>query len=119
MIEENSGAIIHICNRRDWEAALKTGTYQADSLASSGFIHCSLPSQILTVANHYFQGQKDLILLWIDPHRLHAEVRWETAETGIFPHVYGPINVDAITAVLDFPPDKDGIFRSVPGVISE
>ena len=119
MIEQNSGAIVHICSRSAWEAALKSGTYQAESLVASGFIHCSLPSQILGVANRYYQGQNDLVLLWIDPHRLQAEVRWEAGEAGIYPHVYGPINLESVTAVLDFPPDKDGVFRTVPGILSE
>jgi uncharacterized protein (DUF952 family) len=119
MIEENSGAILHICSRSDWETALKMGVYQADSLTASGFIHCSLPSQILGTANRYYSGRVDLMLIWIDPHHLKAEVRWEAGDVGIFPHVYGPINLEAVTAALEFPPDKDGVFRSVPGIVSE
>ncbi len=119
MIEQNSGAILHICSRSDWQAALKRGVYQADSLSDSGFIHCSLPSQILGTANRYYSGRKDLMLVWIDPHHLKAEVRWESSDAGVFPHVYGPINLEAVTAVLEFSPDQDGVFRSVPGILSE
>jgi uncharacterized protein (DUF952 family) len=107
--------IVHICSRSDWEAALRCGPYQADSLAASGFIHCSLPSQVAGVANRYFAGRKDLLLLWIDPDRLNAEVRWEASDSEIFPHVYGSIELEAVTAALDFLPDDDGVFRSLPG----
>ncbi len=117
MTEHDSGTIMHICAGSEWVAALKNAAYRADSLAESGFIHCSLPSQILGVANRYYAGRRDLVLLWIDPNRLQAEVRWEASEDGIYPHVYGPINVDAVTAALDFLPDKDGVFRSVPGIV--
>jgi uncharacterized protein (DUF952 family) len=106
--------IVHICSRSDWEAALKCGVYQAESLADSGFIHCSLPSQALDVANRYFPGRKDLLLLWIDPGKLTAEVRWESSDSEIFPHVYGPIELNAVTATLDFPSDEDGVFRRLP-----
>ena len=107
--------IVHICSRTDWEAALKCGSYQADSLAASGFIHCSLPSQAPDVANRIFSGRKNMLLLWIDPDKLKAEVRWEASDSEIFPHVYGPIELEAVTAILDFPPDNDGVFRSIPG----
>ncbi len=125
MFEVDSGAIIHICSRSDWQAALDQGAYQADSLGTSGFIHCSLPSQILGTAKRYYSGRIDLVLLWINPLHLKAEVRWEAGDTGIpgdasiFPHVYGPINLDAVMAVLDFPPDADGVFRVVPGIMPE
>jgi uncharacterized protein (DUF952 family) len=119
MIEHNSGAILHICSHSDWEIALAEGAYQADSLPMSGFIHCALPSQVLAVANNIYAGRTDLVLLWINPHHLKAEVRWEASETGIFPHVYGPINLEAVSAVLDFHPDEDGVFRIVPGILPE
>jgi uncharacterized protein (DUF952 family) len=119
LIEQDSGAIVHICSRSDWAAALKKWTYQADSLAAIGFIHCSMPSQVLGTANQYFPGRTDLMLVWVDPHHLEAEVRWEAGDAGIFPHVYGPINLEAVTAVLDFPPDEDGVFHTVPGILAD
>jgi uncharacterized protein (DUF952 family) len=88
--------------------------YTLPSLQVEGFIHCSKKSQVLRVANLYYNNRNDLILLSIDPERLEREVRWEAGTDKadeLFPHVYGPINLDAIEEVLALKPEADGTFR--------
>lgn len=103
--------ILHITTRQAWEDALRRGEYRAPSLEAEGFIHCSLPGQVVRVANALFRGQRGLVLLCIDPARLRAEVRYEALGTAEpFPHVYGPIDLDAVVRVVDFPPGPDGTF---------
>ena len=65
--------ILHLCPADDWKTALEVGLYTAASLAAEGFIHCSMPEQILGVANRYFSGDTGLVLLWIDSEKLAAE----------------------------------------------
>jgi uncharacterized protein (DUF952 family) len=108
--------ILHICNSSEWQAALVKNEYRAGSLESDGFIHCSQPGQILAVANDYFSGENDLVLLWIDPRKVIPEIRWEEVGGQVFPHIYGPLNTDAVVAALPFPADEDGLFRSLPGM---
>ncbi|MGD8454804.1 MAG: DUF952 domain-containing protein [Anaerolineales bacterium] len=103
--------IYHICQRKDWEAAQEIGGYRADSLESEGFIHCSGEDQVAEVANFIFKGMDDLVLLHIAVDKLQSELRWEESEGGEFPHIYGPIGLDAVTAVVDFAAGEDGIFR--------
>jgi uncharacterized protein (DUF952 family) len=79
-----------------------------------GFIHCSRPDQVLEVANRFYAGAVGLVLLWIDPLKLTSEIRWEAADGDVFPHVYGPLNLDAITWVDDFQPDANGVFCTLP-----
>jgi uncharacterized protein (DUF952 family) len=72
------------------------------------------------VANTWFRGQADLVLLCIDRARVDAEIRDENLEGGEqrFPHVYGPLPLAAIVHVAELPPQPDGTFRlpaSVPG----
>jgi uncharacterized protein (DUF952 family)/RimJ/RimL family protein N-acetyltransferase len=113
----SSSYIVHLCQRTAWQEAQAQGEYRGEgSLEMEGFIHCSRPDQILRVANSFFQGKPDLELLWIDPTRLRAEIRWETADGDRFPHIYGPLNLDALLAVRDFAPDADGVFRNIPGI---
>ncbi len=112
-----SRLILHGTAREAWAAAQAEGEYRADSLATQGFIHCSKAGQILRVANMLFKGQHGLVLLAIDPDKLTSELRWEPGEdlsTELFPHVYGPINLDAVVDVPDFEPGPDGLFFLPP-----
>jgi uncharacterized protein (DUF952 family) len=112
-MEPVTGRIVHLCRCGEWDAALEAGEYQAASLQEVGFIHCSRPEQMLWVANRYFHGMDELALLWIDPHRVACEIRWETADGQVFPHIYGPLNLEAVVAVGELSPDPDGTFRIV------
>jgi uncharacterized protein (DUF952 family) len=112
-----SDYILHATFRTSWSAAQKAGAYTADSLASEGFIHCSKGDQILRVANLLFAGQHGLVVLVIDPARLISELRWEPGvdlTTELFPHIYGPINLDAVVRVVGFEPDTEGNFTRLP-----
>ena len=115
--------ILHITSKQEWLAAQTKGEYIAPSLASEGFIHCSTEKQVLNVANAFYRGQTGLVLLKLDETRLRSEVKWEApagppaetiSEADLFPHVYGPLNLDAVESVLEFPPEADGVWRSLP-----
>ena len=109
--------ILHITTRPEWDAALAEGAYRADTLASEGFIHASTREQVLGVADARFRGRPALVLLVIDPDRLQPELRWEESEPGLppFPHLYGPLNTDAVVDVVAFPEGADG-FALPPGL---
>lgn len=106
--------VVHLCEKEAWQAALEQGYYRAASLDEVGFIHCSRPDQVRGVANRYYSGCTNLVLLWIDPNRLGASLRWEAADGDLFPHIYGQLNLEAIRAVVDFPADQDGHFSANP-----
>src|ERR1044071_151335 len=103
--------IYHISSQQAWNEAQQRGDYRADSLESEGFIHSSTKTQILPVAEKYYKGQQGIILLEINPSLLSSELRWEPPSGGapppgvpegeLFPHIYGPINLDAIVKVYD------------------
>ena len=105
----------HITTKDAWQRAQEAGEYLHPSLATDGFIHCSMPTpeQLLVVADAHFAGQRGLVLLVIDPDRLQAEVKYEEFEDSgnFFPHVYGPINPEAVVRVLEFVPEQEGSFR--------
>lgn len=106
--------IVHICTREAWQAAQERGEYRAASLESEGFIHCSEPGQVLEVANRFYGGIPNLVLLWIQPELVQAEIRREVVENGeVFPHIYGPLNSNAISKVTDLILDEHGIFQNI------
>jgi uncharacterized protein (DUF952 family) len=111
--------ILHITTREQWERAKSTGAYRGDTLDSEGFIHCSTPAQVIPVANAFFRGQSGLVLLCIDSAKVQTEIRYEAPEPGgeeAYPHIYGPLNADAVVRVLAFEPGADGTF-ALPGGI--
>ena len=105
--------ILHIAAVDHWEEAQALGEYRLDTLATEGFIHCSTPQQVLGPANEFYRGRSDLVLLIIDPVRLEARLVYEDSyESGtIFPHIYGPLNLEAVINVLPFPARPDGTFE--------
>ena len=93
--------ILHITTPAAWTEALAKGRYDADSLVTQGFIHCSQPAQLDWVLDRHFKGRSGLIVLQIDVAKIPAEIRYENLEGGtqLFPHIYGPIPCAAVTAV--------------------
>ena len=105
--------LVHICQLHDWESIQENGLYSPPSIFIEGFIHFSRPHQVLEVANRFYAKVSNLLLLWIDPRKLMQPLRWEIVDGQLFPHLYGPLNVDAVLKTSDFLPDEDGIFRSL------
>jgi len=91
--------IVHICGKNEWQQAQERGKYCPASLETEGFIHFSRPEQIARVAELFFKGRTDLVLLWVDPLRVNAEVRWEDVNGESFPHLYGALNLEAVEKV--------------------
>ena len=112
--------IFHITSHADWEDAQQRGDYRAESLETEGFIHCSTSSQVLPVAENFYKGQSGLILLEIEPSLLSSALKWEAPSGGTpppgvtagdpFPHIYGPINLNAVTKVFDLTTDPNHKF---------
>lgn len=110
------GLIYHIAERAAWERAMAGADYRAESLEREGFIHFSTAAQVLWVAERFYRGRADLVLLAVDPEQVEAELRYEESEPGErFPHLYGPLNLTAVVAAHDFTPAEDGGFRMPVG----
>lgn len=96
--------IYHVTTRQEWETAMEKGAYAASSLESEGFIHCSREHQVEGVLERYFAGKKDLVKLVIDSRKLAPAWKYELAPSvnEEFPHVFGPLNLDAVIEVVPF-----------------
>jgi|SRR5215207_168861 len=106
--------LFHITQRATWEAALSAGEYGTStrnvSLEEQGFIHCSLRHQLRAVAEYVYGDADNLVVLVIDSARLTAPVKYEAPQPGAesYPHIYGPLATDAVTAVLPVGRDDTG-----------
>ena len=112
--------IYHITTRTAWNQARESGDYRTESLEIEGFIHCSTDKQVIPVTEKYYKSHEDLILLVIEPDRLTSNLKWEPPAEGapppgvpegdLFPHIYGPINLEAVIRVLDLQVQPDGSY---------
>lgn len=104
--------ILHITTAAGWAQAQADGQLVAPSLAEEGFIHCSTRAQVEATANRIFAGSGDLLLLEVDTAKLSAPLKWERAtDVGDeFPHIYGPLNLDAVVGTVPLPAAADGTY---------
>jgi len=110
--------IFHVVPLTDWNAA-PGRPYAPASLAEEGFVHCS-PDEATTLAvvnAFYRDAPRPLLVLLLDEDRLTARVEWEAAapapppgvaEDTLFPHVFGPLDRDAVERVLEVRWDEEG-----------
>lgn len=109
-------SLFHIAEADAWEAARAQGEYRAPSLDDEGFIHLSTRAQWLRVANTFYRGRADLVLLAIDAGRLGGALRWDSVGQERFPHLYGPLARGAVKAVHPLELDDEGEFVVPEGV---
>ena len=111
--------IYHITSLGEWASAQKLGLYTTPSLKSQGFIHFSRINQVVKVADAVYQRRNGLVLLCVDPARLQVPLKFEPPdldapeahkENDLFPHVYGPVDTQAVIRVFEFPGNGDGCF---------
>jgi uncharacterized protein (DUF952 family) len=114
--------IYHIAARADWEQARRDGEYTTSTagrtLADEGFIHASQAAQVAGVANMFYRDSPDdLVVLVIDTGLVRASVRYEDVPGAgaPFPHIYGPLNTDAVVDAIPLSPGPGGEFTFTPG----
>lgn len=93
-----------------WRAAERAGRFEGAPVdLADGFIHFSTAAQVRETAAKHFRGQKDLLLVAVDPGRLGAALVWEPSRGGaLFPHLYGPLDLSAVTGIEPLVEGPDG-----------
>ena len=108
--------IYHIATTADWNRACRDREYTTSTrgltLAEQGFIHASTVGQVALVANAFYRGAPDLLLLVIDTGLVGPEIRYEhvSGQADPYPHIYGPLNLGAVLEARPFAPGPDGQF---------
>lgn len=89
--------VYHIVLPEEWEKFTAQPLYTAPSLESEGFIHCSFADQIDAVLDRYYSNAHQVVVLKIDTEKLTSRLVSEPSTGGeTYPHIYGPINSDAV-----------------------
>jgi uncharacterized protein (DUF952 family) len=94
--------IYHVTTATEWSTAQQKGSYESASLKEEGFIHCSQEEQVAGVLQRYFTDKTNLVKLVIDTDKLTSKYvfEWSPSTEDTFPHIYGPVNLEAVTAVI-------------------
>lgn len=105
-----TATIYKICTAAEWRAAEAAGAYLGSAVDyRDGFIHFSTAEQVAETAAKHFAGQRELVLVSIDPIALGGALRFEASRHGgLFPHLYGPLPLAAVIRVAPLPLGKDG-----------
>ncbi len=100
-----------------FEDAVRSGDYEPESLAGEGFVHCSQLHQTVEVADAFYASITNVVLTRIERAKVHSNILDEEAADErfqgrgeSFPHIYGPLNMDAVVEVADMPRDETGRF---------
>ena len=101
----------HLAPEASWTHADPAAHYEAASLATDGFIHCTDGEErAAEVGNRYYRDDtRPYVALLIDLGRLTSPWRYDDDE-HVYPHIYGPLNRDAIVGAYPMPCSKDGTF---------
>jgi uncharacterized protein (DUF952 family) len=118
--------LIHHLTSADYDRALPPeAPYLPPDYAIDGFIHCTQdPAVLVHVANIFMKGVAgEVLVLAIDPERVTSEIRLEAPSPPapadsplfgvMFPHIYGPLNRDAIVEVRTVMRAADGTFLKI------
>jgi uncharacterized protein (DUF952 family) len=110
--------VYKICSRVALQEARERGRFEGSADDHrDGFIHLSAASQVAGTLAKYFAGQRDLVLLAVDPDRLGGQLRWETSRGGEpFPHLYGPLDLAHVISVEALTLQEDGSHRLPKGI---
>jgi uncharacterized protein (DUF952 family) len=107
--------IYTLVRRADWAEAESAGAYtgSADD-RRDGFLHFSTAAQLRATAAKHRKGEMDLVIVEVESARLGDALRFEaplSGRPGLFPHLYAPLPLSAVTRVLELPLGEDGLHR--------
>jgi uncharacterized protein (DUF952 family) len=99
--------IYKLMTAREWADTQARGRFAGSPVdRRDGYVHLSGADQVVQTAAEHFAGRTGLVLLTVDPDRLGGALRWEASRGGaLFPHLYGPLPLDAVTRADVVRPD--------------
>jgi uncharacterized protein (DUF952 family) len=105
-----TATIYKICDRGLWQEAERLRVFHGAPVdAQDGFIHFSTAGQVVETAARHFAGAADLVLVAVEAERLGSGLKWEVSRGGaLFPHLYGPLPLDAVIWTRPLPLGGDG-----------
>lgn len=99
-----------IVDADEWATAMAVGSYAGSAVdLADGYIHLSTADQLAETVRKHYAGRDSLLLLTVDLTLLAETLIWEPSRGGaLFPHIYGALPVEAVTATKAFSVRADG-----------
>ena len=102
---------LHLTPREIWEQQAGNVEYVPEAYETDGFIHCTDgDDNLLHVANLYYRlDPREFVVLTLAVERITSDVKYEDSDQ-IYPHIYGPLNTEAVVGLRTAERSEDGAF---------
>ena len=102
--------IYKVLSKELWSAAESAGQFEGAGIdLTDGYIHFSSDEQLVETVEKHFAGQTNLVLVAVNADALGDALKWEPSRGGaLFPHLYEPLPMSAVSAVHDLPFGDEG-----------
>jgi uncharacterized protein (DUF952 family) len=115
----DSETIYHLTPKDFYESIPASLAYLPQGYDKDGFIHCTRGTDLLAfIANRFYrEASGDFLMLVIDVRGLTAPLKYESLDPVMpypFPHIYGPLNREAISETVTMIRDAKGTFLVPP-----
>lgn len=109
----SAGVTYHLVPVEEWERQREQADYVPPAFADDGFIHCTNGlNELVAVGNQFYKGDsRPYLALILNVPKITSPVRYDDPDQ-VYPHIYGPLNTDAIVGMLKAQRSEDGTFVS-------
>lgn len=112
MFEGELSPYIYLLSSQDeYQQALQSGQLLRDSITTEGFIHACPKNQLNRVANKFYKNTHKPLLLTVEKEKISSTVKYEPAKGGLYPHIYGPLNINAVIKAEPISTNANGEFE--------
>ena len=113
-----AGQTYHLTPHDVWERQWPLDDYLPEAFDRDGFIHATNGlALLLAVANASYVGDpRPYLVLVVEVARIRSEVRYDDPDK-VYPHIYGPLNVDAVVGLIRVLRESDGRFSGFGDIV--
>lgn len=105
---------LHLTPKDVWDRQRNQSEYIPEAYERDGFIHCTDGDEnLLSVATLFYSNDaRDFVVLTLAVDKIRSEVKYEDPDR-IYPHIYGPLNTDAVIGIKAIERSADGQFDRI------
>lgn len=106
-----AGVTYHLVPKNAWDQQKDNAEYLPEAFGQDGFIHCTNGlDKLVEIANLFYTSDpRPFLALILDVSRIESPVRYDDPDE-LFPHIYGPLNTNAVVGLLEVRREENGTF---------